>query len=169
MPSQTFLDKFLLVFANLPEPVEGLSIPRSNAAMDRIRRMGATIDDLTGGRQPAPTPVLDREQIDGLIAAAGVDGAREILATFWRSTESLMAALKAQLIEGDLEEAARTAHALKGSALNVGAMRLSCSARSVEDACRSADTSGALKRLDGAEAQCGGAAAAFDAVFSTAA
>jgi HPt (histidine-containing phosphotransfer) domain-containing protein len=94
----------------------------------------------------AVPPVLDCEQLDGLIAAAGVEGAKSILDAFWRSTENLLASLQRQISEGDLNAAARTAHALKGSSLNVGALRLSSAARAIEDACRKADAGGALEK-----------------------
>lgn len=97
--------------------------------------------------------LLDREQIDSLVSAAGVEGAREIVAAFSRSTDDLLAQLKDELARGDLDGASRTAHALKGSALNVGALALSSAARTVEEACRSCDALQALGRLDGANQQ----------------
>lgn len=114
-------------------------------------------------------PLLDGEQIDGLIAAAGVDGTRAILDAFWRSTDKLFRALQEQLSRGDTAEAARTAHALKGSSLNVGATRLSCAARNIEEACRRLDAPCALDRLDGARAQYGATVAAFAAHLANAA
>ena len=114
-------------------------------------------------------PVLDCEQIDGLVAAAGVEGAREILSAFWRSTDTLFRALQEQLSGGDLAEAARTAHALKGSSLNVGALRLSAAARAIEECCKRQDPASALQRLGGAEAGYAETVAAFDAHLSAAA
>ncbi|MFQ5562101.1 MAG: Hpt domain-containing protein [Parvularculaceae bacterium] len=84
-------------------------------------------------------PVLELEQIDGLVAAAGVAGAQEILQTFWQSTESLLEHLVVQIGEGDAEQAAKTAHALKGSAANVGARRLAELAKNIEECCMKAD------------------------------
>ena len=114
-------------------------------------------------------PVLDREQIDGLIAAAGVDGTKSILDAFWRSTDTLFRAMQDQLARGDVAEAARTAHALKGSSLNVGATQLSCSARKIEEACRRMDAPCALDRLNGARAEYGDTVAAFAAHLANAA
>lgn len=114
-------------------------------------------------------PLIDIEQINGLLSAAGVDATREILAAFWRSTETLVAALQDQLGQGDLHEASRTAHALKGSALNVGALRLSCAARAIEACCREDDPGGALRNLSGVAGHVAETAAAFDAHFSAAA
>ncbi len=94
---------------------------------------------------------IDRSQIDGLVIAAGVDGALEILAAFWRSTESLMDALRSQLAAQASEEAARTAHAIKGSALNVGALQLSNTIREIEECCRERDSARALTLIAVAE------------------
>jgi len=82
---------------------------------------------------------VNEEQINGLIAAAGVDGTREILQAFWQSTEDLLMALREQVLAGDHENAAKTAHGLKGSSANVGAIDLEDSAREIELLCRAGD------------------------------
>ncbi|MEL7487583.1 MAG: Hpt domain-containing protein [Pseudomonadota bacterium] len=91
----------------------------------------------------ATVSLVECEQMDGIIAAAGVAGAREILAAFWRSTEDLIVELNAALDRRDLEAAAGAAHALKGSALNVGAHALSAMATTLERQCREHDLDGA--------------------------
>ena len=80
---------------------------------------------------------LEFEQLNGLVAAAGAEGVREIINAFWRSTDSLAEALLGQIESGNLDEASRTAHAIKGSAANVGATLIADSAREVENAARS--------------------------------
>lgn len=125
---------------------------------------GATADQ----RRPAE-PVLDRMQIDGLVAAAGVAGTREIIDAFQRSTDGLMAALRDQLGKGDFGEASKTAHALKGSASNVGAVRLATAARDIEDACRRQDGVTALMTLTGLQTQYADAVSAFDEHLAAAA
>ena len=107
-------------------------------------------------------PCIDSSQIDGLVDAAGREGALEILDAFWRSTQSLLASLRAQLAAADAAEASRTAHALKGSALNVGATRLSRMARAIEDRCRSNDPAGALAMMDCADRSYAETVAAFE-------
>ena len=82
---------------------------------------------------------LHLEQVDGLVAAAGVDGAREILDAFHRSTADLLEALGSQLREAEMDAALATAHAVKGSAANVGAKRLAETAARIEQACRNKD------------------------------
>lgn len=84
--------------------------------------------------------ILDWTQIDGLIEVAGVDGVKEILDAFWRSTDDLSANLRAQIAAGDYSAAVRTAHAIKGSAANVGAQLLSDAARDIEASVKSATT-----------------------------
>ena len=79
------------------------------------------------------------EQIDALVSAAGVEGTQEILNAFWRSTSDLLDALDGQIDKGDLSGAAATAHAVKGSAANIGAHKLSTTASAIEEACKSGE------------------------------
>lgn len=98
----------------------------------------------------AKTSLIESEQIDGLLDIAGVAGVNDILDAFWRSTDQLSADLARCLSGGEYAEAARAAHALKGSAANVGANRLAEAARLVESLSRNGDLAGAgdaLKRL----------------------
>ena len=80
------------------------------------------------------TSKIDLEQINGLIEAAGVAGAKEIMVAFWRSTETLLMSLDEQLAAADYEGTKAAAHALKGSAANVGATDIAEFARAVEAA-----------------------------------
>lgn len=89
--------------------------------------------------QRADRAHLHAEQVDGLVAAAGVDGAREILEAFWRSTLQLLGNLSNELRDNAHDLAAATAHALKGSAANVGAQRLADTASHLEEACKKGD------------------------------
>jgi protein-histidine pros-kinase len=112
--------------------------------------------------------VIDREQVDGLLQAAGVNGTRTILAAFWKSSEELLATLRRQIGAAEYAEAGRTAHALKGSALNVGAARLSAVARAIEDACKMCDSAAANRRLSDAESRYGETRAALERLISAA-
>jgi HPt (histidine-containing phosphotransfer) domain-containing protein len=116
---------------------------------------------MTKSPHPDCASAIDAEQIDGLILAAGVDGVRDILDAFARSTQNLLLNLREELARGDLRAAARTAHALKGSALNVGAVLLSDAARGIETSCKADDAQGAEKSLDEANASWASTAAAF--------
>ena len=95
---------------------------------------------------------IEIDQLNGLIAAAGVDGAREILDAFWKSTEELLDLMSTQVNEGDLALAAKTAHALKGMAANVGASKLSATASEMEEACRNNEAGGAPDHMREARA-----------------
>ena len=86
---------------------------------------------------------LQIEQIDGLVAAAGADGAREIIDAFQRSTTELLASLRSRLGDADFTAAAADAHAIKGSAANVGGKRLAETASRIEQACRQGDAAAA--------------------------
>ncbi len=87
-------------------------------------------------QRPADASLIERDQLDGLIAAAGVGATREIVAAFYRSTETLLADLRQQSAAGDFAAAGRTAHALKGSAANLGAVELARAASGLEGSCR---------------------------------
>lgn len=82
---------------------------------------------------------LHTEQLDGLVAAAGVDGARAVLDAFWRTTSQLLESMNMQVSDNTLHLAGQTAHAVKGSAANVGAQRLAASAARFETACHAGD------------------------------
>ncbi|MEO1015957.1 MAG: Hpt domain-containing protein [Pseudomonadota bacterium] len=84
-------------------------------------------------------PTLETEQLSALLEAAGPEGLNEIMDAFWRSTEELMSAVRQQSATGDFENAAKTAHALKGSASNIGAALLANLAKAMETACRTND------------------------------
>lgn len=86
---------------------------------------------------------IEVEQLNGLIAAAGADGVREIFDAFWRTSEELLDLLSKQVTGGDLALAAGTAHALKGMAANVGAAALTATATDLEIACQNADAGAA--------------------------
>ena len=92
--------------------------------------------------------LIDFSQIDALLSAAGRTGVNDIMFAFWRSTDNLTNQLKTQIVEEDFVEAARTSHAIKGSAANVGARRLATAARSVEIGCKNRDGAIAIAELD---------------------
>lgn len=106
--------------------------------------------------------LIEASQIDGLLEVAGVDGTQDILAAFWRSTRELLARLEDRLGADDTAEAARIAHALKGSAANVGALLLSLAARTMENGCKSGDLAAARTALGEANAAFEGTKRAFD-------
>jgi HPt (histidine-containing phosphotransfer) domain-containing protein len=76
--------------------------------------------------------LVDYAQIESLLEVAGRRGVEEILLAFWRSTDDLVQRLYRQIECDDFIEAARSSHALKGSAANVGANALADAAKDVE-------------------------------------
>lgn len=91
--------------------------------------------------------LIDFSQIDALLCAAGREGVSAILQAFWRSTDNLASELERRIGDCDFSEAAKAAHALKGSAANVGANRLASAARAVEIACKAGDGAAAKSAL----------------------
>lgn len=90
---------------------------------------------------------IQLEQVNSLVSAAGVDGARAILDAFQRSTIDLLSALNEDIRSGAMDEALRSAHAVKGSAANVGAQLLAETAEAIEAACSAGDNSEAAGKL----------------------
>jgi HPt (histidine-containing phosphotransfer) domain-containing protein len=109
-----------------------------------------TADELPYASHSAET--LDASQIDCLLEVAGVAGVNEIMSAFWKSTEALLAALRIAIEKGDQVEAGRIAHALKGSAANVGASLLSGIARDAELAAKRGDFAAARAASEAAPA-----------------
>ena len=94
---------------------------------------------------------IQLDQIESLIAAAGVDGTRAIMEAFQRSTVELLSSLSNGVEGGSLDDAYRTAHAVKGYAANVGAQLLSETAAAIERACKAGDAATAAERLADAQ------------------
>jgi HPt (histidine-containing phosphotransfer) domain-containing protein len=103
--------------------------------------------------QAKSTATIEMDQIDSLIAAAGVDGTRAILDAFQRSTTDLLSMLADGVRGGALEDAYRTAHAVKGSAANVGAQMLAETAAAIEKACKAGDAASAAEMLGEAQSR----------------
>lgn len=96
----------------------------------------------------ADTPLIESEQIESLLDAAGVDGVKDILEAFWRSTDQLSADIARYVETAACADAAKAAHALKGSAANVGANRLADAARRVETFSKNGDLAGVKNAVD---------------------
>ncbi|WP_200387135.1 Hpt domain-containing protein [Thiocapsa imhoffii] len=90
---------------------------------------------------PAPDPgeVLDLAVLIRLEADLGRESVRELLTLFGSEAARRCTRLEAAIAAGDPLEAAKEAHALKGSALTFGACRLSACALSFEQAGRGGD------------------------------
>lgn len=90
---------------------------------------------------------IQLDQVNSLVTAAGVDGARAILDAFQRSTTDLLVSMTEGVRGGALGEASRDAHAVKGSAANVGAQLLADTAAMIERACKAGDAATAADML----------------------
>lgn len=83
--------------------------------------------------------VIDGEQISMLVEGAGVDAVRPILDAYWESNDELIAALQSGIAAGDGEDVAKTAHGLKGSSANLGAIAVAGRAKEIEVAAKAGD------------------------------
>ena len=95
--------------------------------------------------------LVDYAQIESLLEVAGRRGVEDILFAFWRSTDDLVERLNRQIGCDDFLEAARSSHALKGSAANVGANGLANAAKDVEQCSKELNArkaADALERLE---------------------
>lgn len=80
-------------------------------------------------------PILDRERFCAMAGSLSDAELTGILEQFWNSFYALAKEFGSQLQAGDRAGAARTAHAIKGAAANIGAARLSAFAAGCERAC----------------------------------
>lgn len=119
--------------------------------------------------QVTPQDVVNTDQIDMLLGSAGVDTTKAILDAFWKSSDDIIAAMKPQVEQADLSEASANAHALKGSAANLGAIAIAERARLIEDACRAQDSGRALDLMVSLPAELAATRNAFDALLTKAA
>jgi HPt (histidine-containing phosphotransfer) domain-containing protein len=83
--------------------------------------------------------VIDDEQIAMLVEGAGIEAVRPILDAYWQSNAQLTAALKNGIASADTQEIAATAHGLKGSSANLGALKVAERARAIEQAAKAGD------------------------------
>jgi HPt (histidine-containing phosphotransfer) domain-containing protein len=110
--------------------------------------------------------LLEVEQLDGLLDAAGPEGVKAILEAFWRSTDDLLSKLRTQIAENDYAAIAASAHAIKGSSSNIGAIALANHARDLEKNAKCADQAGLLESIDEADATYSRTRSAFDSLLA---
>lgn len=95
--------------------------------------------------------IIEIAQIDGIIAAAGVEGADEIMTAFWQSTDDLVQSMHEAMNSNDFDAAQKVAHALKGSSSNVGASALSRITQQFEAYCHDGAADNAKTTLSAIE------------------
>lgn len=107
----------------------------SAALLDRLRRLGPR----RPAREAAAPPLLDTAKLAELEATIGAGNIDRLLAMMADELAHAPGAI-ARLIEiDDRAAAAPAAHALKGAALNVGALRIADLARRIETACEAGE------------------------------
>jgi HPt (histidine-containing phosphotransfer) domain-containing protein len=114
------------------------------------------------------TTIIEPEQIETLVASAGVEMTQTILDAFWTSNQEILVNLQSQLAGGDLDEAAKSAHALKGSAANLGAVVLAEQARLLEIACQAMEAPSAREVMEAIPDSISRTRAAFETLLQVA-
>jgi HPt (histidine-containing phosphotransfer) domain-containing protein len=74
--------------------------------------------------------------------------AKELIGDFLQSLPEDLRTLESHLEEENLEQAAKSAHAIKGSSANLSAEEVSAISRVVEESCREGDLGGALQAFE---------------------
>ncbi len=126
--------------------------------------MGARIDM----NDTVSSMVIEPEQIKTLVASAGVEMTQTILDAFWTSNQEILVNLQSQLADGALDEAAKSAHALKGSAANLGAVVLAEQARLLEIACQAMEALSAREVMEAIPESISKTRAAFETLLQVA-
>ncbi len=126
--------------------------------------MGARIDM----NDTVSSMVIEPEQIKTLVASAGVEMTQTILDAFWTSNQEILVNLQSQLADGALDEAAKSAHALKGSAANLGAVVLAEQARLLEIACQAMEALSAREVMEAIPESISQTRAAFETLLQVA-
>lgn len=110
--------------------------------------------------------LIDDDQISMLVEGAGVDAVRPILDAYWESNDELTAELETHMAASDAPAIATTAHGLKGSSANLGALKVAARAKEIEFAAKDND----LDKVRSAYAELAGDIAAtreaFDAILA---
>ena len=111
--------------------------------------------------------LIDGEQVRVLADAAGKEAVAPILDAFWQSNEELLEQLEAAIATGDADSAAKVAHALKGSAGNLGANAVAETSKRIEYAAKANDMTGARDASAALPGQIEGSKAAFEALMAS--
>jgi histidine phosphotransfer protein HptB len=101
-------------------------------------------------------PVLDQESIDNLraLGAEGDDSfLKEIVGIFLEDTPLRLRELRESFAAGDQPTFTRTAHSIKGSASNLGAVRLRALAEKLEHASKGGNLAGLDAEIPAMEAE----------------
>jgi HPt (histidine-containing phosphotransfer) domain-containing protein len=101
----------------------------------------------------AALPVLDPWVLDGLREACDDEMIAEIVGLFVADVPQRLSTLTAAIAATSAERVSREAHALKNSALAVGAMRMASICDAIEQAARAGSLAGAATQCARVEAE----------------
>lgn len=120
---------FLYHFKEVGKNSMGLAGPQLPISVEPVTE-SAIIED----------PIFDAgilDQIRQLQMVDEPDLVSEVIRTYFQDTDNLMVHLNTALLENDLKTVKRSAHTLKSSSANVGAIMLSVRAKKLEEGCDS--------------------------------
>ncbi|NNU17147.1 Hpt domain-containing protein [Parvularcula sp. ZS-1/3] len=113
--------------------------------------------------------IIDDEQITMLVQGAGVEAVIPILEAYWESNDELTAALEKGISAESPTDIAATAHGLKGSSANLGAMLVADRAKEIELAAKSGDLNMVRELFQKLPKDIAETRTAFDAIIESAA
>ena len=111
--------------------------------------------------------MIEEEQLRVLAESAGKEAVEPILAAFWTSNDELVAQLGAALKDRDTDSAGKAAHALKGSAANLGATQVASTAKDIELCAKGGKMDAALSAFEKLPREIAETKAAFDTLMSS--
>ena len=111
--------------------------------------------------------MIDGTQLRVLAEAAGKEAVMPILDAFWQSNDEILRQLESDLSAGDADGAARSAHALKGSASNLGATCVAETAKQIELAAKAADLAAARPSASRLQSEIALTKTAFDQLMAS--
>ncbi len=88
---------------------------------------------------PSELPLVDHDKLKQLLDVLPVSEVRDLLQLFLLDTNNQMAQMRAHRAKSDMEGLGRIAHAITGTAGNMGAMRTMALAQRLQKACRESD------------------------------
>jgi signal transduction histidine kinase/DNA-binding response OmpR family regulator len=109
------------------------------AKLDAVAAMLSPPADAEGTIAAAEPPVLDFAKLSDLKAALPAQNLEELIGLYLTDVDLSLERLVRARAKGDLETCGREAHAIVSMSGNLGAMKTSAIARSLETACRSRD------------------------------
>ncbi len=130
----------------LPKPVKQESLARTLEAWVQSEEAPSREENARNARHE--TAALDSAVLAGLRELGGDDLLSELAGLFLEDTPQRLEGLREAIENGDAPAVERTAHALKGSSANIGAVAMSELTAQLQDAGRGGVLSGAPELLE---------------------